>query len=124
MIIKSYELGNKITHLEQHVYLFYGENKGLKDDLKNHTINFIKTKKEVEIVNFNEDQLLKLNESYYNAVQTGSLFSKTKIIIINFATNKSFDFVNFLLEKNINDVNLIIPEIALMKLKQSFYDVL
>ena len=108
MIIKSYELGNKITHLEQHVYLFYGENKGLKDDLKNHTINFIKTKKEVEIVNFNEDQLLKLNESYYNAVQTGSLFSKTKIIIINFATNKSFDFVNFLLEKNISDVNLML----------------
>ena len=29
-------------------------------------------------------------------------------IIINFATNKSFDFVNFLLEKNINDVNLIL----------------
>ena len=108
MIVKSYELSNKIVSLEKHVYLFYGENKGLKDDLKNHTINFIKKNKEVEIINFNEDQLLKLNDSYYNAIQTGSLFSKTKIIIINFATNKSFDFVNFLLEKNINDVNLIL----------------
>ena len=108
MIVKSYELSNKIVSLEKHVYLFYGENKGLKDDLKNHTINFIKKNKEVEIINFNEDQLLKLNDSYYNAIQTGSLFSKTKIIIINFATNKSFDFVNFLLEKNINDVNLIV----------------
>jgi len=108
MIIKSYELSNKIVSLEKYVYLFYGENKGLKDDLKNHTINFIKKNKEVEIINFNEDQLLKLNDSYYNAIQTGSLFSKTKIIIINFATNKSFDFVNFLLEKNINDVNLIL----------------
>ena len=108
MIIKSYELSNKIARLEKHVYLFYGENKGLKDDLKNYTINFIKKNKEVEIINFNEDQLLKLNDSYYNAIQTGSLFSKTKIIIINFATNKSFDFLNFLLEKNINDVNLIL----------------
>jgi len=108
MIIKSYELSNKIVSLKKYVYLFYGENKGLKDDLKNHTINFIKKNKEVEIINFNEDQLLKLNDSYYNAIQTGSLFSKTKIIIINFATNKSFDFVNFLLEKNINDVNLIL----------------
>jgi len=108
MIIKSYELSNKIVSLEKYVYLFYGENKGLKDDLKNHTINFIKKNKEVEIINFNEDQLLKLNDSYYNAIQTGSLFSKTKIIIINFATNKSFDFLNFLLEKNINDVNLIL----------------
>ena len=108
MIVKSYELSNKIVSLEKYVYLFYGENKGLKDDLKNHTINFIKKNKEVEIINFNEDQLLKLNDSYYNAIQTGSLFSKTKIIIINFATNKSFDFVNFLLEKNINDVNLIV----------------
>ena len=108
MIIKSYELSNKIVSLEKYVYLFYGENKGLKDDLKNHTINFIKKNKEVEIINFNEDQLLKLNDSYYNAIQTGSLFSKTKIIIINFATNKSFDFVNFLLEKNISDVNLIL----------------
>ena len=100
MIVKSYELSNKIVSLEKYVYLFYGENQGLKDDLKNHTINFIKKNKEVEIINFNEDQLLKLNDSYYNAIQTGSLFSKTKIIIINFATNKSFDFVNFLLEKN------------------------
>ena len=108
MIVKSYELSNKIVSLEKYVYLFYGENKGLKDDLKNHTINFIKKNKEVEIINFNEDQLLKLNDSYYNAIQTGSLFSKTKIIIINFATNKSFDFLNFLLEKNINDVNLIL----------------
>ena len=108
MIVKSYELSNKIASLAKNVYLFYGENKGLKDDLKNHTINFIKKNKEVEIINFNEDQLLKLNDSYYNAIQTGSLFSKTKIIIINFATNKSFDFVNFLLEKNINDVNLIL----------------
>ena len=108
MIIKSYELSNKIARLEKHVYLFYGENKGLKDDLKNYTINFIKKNKEVEIINFNEDQLLKLNDSYYNTIQTGSLFSKTKIIIINFATNKSFDFVNFLLEKNISDVNLIL----------------
>ena len=42
MIIKSYELSNKIAPLNKRVYLFYGENKGLKDDLKNHTINFIK----------------------------------------------------------------------------------
>ena len=108
MIIKSYELSNKIAPLNKRVYLFYGENKGLKDDLKNHTINFLKKEKEVEIINFNEDQLLKFNDSYYNAIQTGSLFSKTKIVIINFATNKSFDFVNFLLEKNISDVNLIL----------------
>ena len=115
MIIKSYELNNKIAHLKKHVYLFYGENKGLKDDLKNHTINFIKAKNEVEIINFNEDQLLKLDDSYYNAIQTGSLFSKTKIIIINFATNKSFNFVNFLMEKNISDVNLILVSHILEK---------
>ena len=60
MIVKSYELSNKIVSLGKYVYLFYGENKGLKDDLKNHTINFIKKNKEVEIINFNEDQLLKL----------------------------------------------------------------
>ena len=42
MIVKSYELSNKIVSLGKYVYLFYGENKGLKDDLKNHTINFIK----------------------------------------------------------------------------------
>jgi len=115
MIIKSYELSNKIVSLKKYVYLFYGENKGLKDDLKNHTINFIKKNKEVEVINFNEDQLLKLNDSYYNAIQTGSLFSKTKIIIINFATNKSFDFLNFLLEKNISDVNLILVSNILEK---------
>ena len=115
MIIKSYELSNKISHIEKHVFLFYGENKGLKDDLKNNIINFLKRKKEVEIINFNEDQLLKLDDSYYNAIQTGSLFSKTKIVIINFATNKSFNFVNFLLEKNINDVNLVLVSNILEK---------
>ena len=45
MIIKSYELKNKIHTLKNNIYLFYGENKGLKDDLKNETINFFKKKK-------------------------------------------------------------------------------
>ena len=109
MIIKSYELKNKIHTLKKNIYLFYGENKGLKDDLKNETINFFKKKSEkIEIVNFNEDELLKVENTYYNIIQTGSLFSKSKIIIINFVTNKSLNFINFFLEKNIKDISLIL----------------
>ena len=45
MIIKSYEIKkNKLNILENNLFLLYGENFGLKKDIKNFIINELKRK--------------------------------------------------------------------------------
>ena len=46
MIIKSYEIKkNKISILKNNLFLFYGENLGLKKDIKNFITSELKQKK-------------------------------------------------------------------------------
>ena len=56
MIIKSFIIEKDITHLEKYKYvLFYGENNGIKDDLKDK----IKHKnKNAEIINLFQEEIL------------------------------------------------------------------
>ena len=58
MIYKSYLVEGNIKILQNNINLFYGENLGLKNDLK-----FIikKNYKEFKIIRFFEDELLKNN---------------------------------------------------------------
>ena len=85
MIFKSYLVEKNLSILDEYfVTLFYGENIGLKDEIKKK----IKEKyKNYEKVNFNQDEILKnraLEEQVYNV----SLFSENKIIFINEVSDK------------------------------------
>ena len=110
MIIKSYEVQkNKSNFLKYNFFLLYGENFGLKKDIKELIKAETKRKDDtVEIISLYEDEILNNEENFYNFAYTGSLFGKKKIIIIYEATDKIMKKINDIYEKYAKDTFLII----------------
>ena len=110
MIIKSYEVQkNKSNFLKYNFFLLYGENFGLKKDIKELIKAETKKKDDaVEIISLYEDEILNNEENFYNFAYTGSLFGKKKIIIIYEATDKIMKKINDIYEKYSKDTFLII----------------
>ena len=81
MIFKSFIVEKNISLLDScYAVLFYGENIGLKDDLK----NFIKNhNKDCEQISFHQNDIIKNPNSLNEQILNTSLFNKKKIIIIN-----------------------------------------
>ena len=110
MIIKSYEVKkNKLNLFKYNFFLLYGENLGLKKDIR----KFIKTGIEqgsnnAEILFLYEDEILDDEENYYNLIYTGSLFSNKKIITIYEATDKIIKKISDIYDKYPENVFLII----------------
>tara|TARA_B100000900_G_scaffold412972_1_gene435863 strand:+ start:453 stop:1442 length:990 start_codon:yes stop_codon:yes gene_type:complete len=103
MILKTYEL-NKINFDINNFVLFYGQNEGLK----NEEIQKIRSKLKTPISNYDEKQILENKELFYNNILSGSLFENEKIIIINRASNKIFEIVEELIEREIDGIKIII----------------
>ena len=102
MIFKSYLVENDISILkDKNIILIYGENTGLKDDLKKSIIERNKNK---EVIKFTQDEILRDNSLLNNEIINLSLFNDKKIIIINNITDKSLS----LIETIINQDNCII----------------
>ena len=80
MIIKSYEIKkNKSNFTKNNLFLLYGENLGLKKDIKNFITSEIKQKdSSVEIVTLYENEIINNEEILFNLIFSGSLFSKKK----------------------------------------------
>ena len=88
MIYKSYILEQNIkTAFDKKMFLFYGENQGLKSDFKNQ---IKENKKDYEIIRLYQEDLLKNEELFFNEINNKSLFNENKIILINEATDKIF----------------------------------
>ena len=108
MIIKSYELQKKVSNfLKYNFFLLYGENFGLKKDIK----DLIKAKvndEKVEILSLYENEIIDNEENFYNAAYSGSLFNNKKIIIIYEATDKIFKKINDVYEKYPENITIII----------------
>ena len=110
MIIKSYEVQKNKSNLSKcNFFLLYGENLGLKKDIR----KFIKTGIEqgsnnAEILFLYEDEILDDEENYYNLIYTGSLFSNKKIITIYEATDKIIKKISDIYDKYPENVFLII----------------
>ena len=109
MIIKSYEIKkNKSNILKNNLFLLYGENIGLKKDIKNFITNELKQKNSnLEILSFYENEIINNKDNFFNLVYSGSLFSKKKIITINETTDKIIDVTKYVHEKCSEDVYLI-----------------
>ena len=80
MIIKSYEIKkNKSNILKSNLFLLYGENLGLKKDIKNFISNELKQKNnDLEILSLYESEVINNRDTFFNSVYSGSLFSKKK----------------------------------------------
>ena len=85
MIIKSYEVKkNKSNLLKNNFFLLYGENLGLKKDIKDLITAEINQKDDdIENLSLYESEILNNEENFYNLAYTKSLFYNKKIITSN-----------------------------------------
>ena len=104
MIIKSFEL-NKIKLENYQLFLFYGDNEGLKEE----TIKNLFEKNYLEKIHrYEEKEILDNVNGFFNNVLTKSFFDNEKLIIINRTTDKIRETVEDLIEKNPEDIKIIL----------------
>ena len=104
MNIKSFEL-NKIKLKNYKLFLFYGDNEGLKEE----TIKNLFEKNYFEkIQRYEEKEILDNIDSFFNGVLTKSFFDNEKLIIINRATDKIRTIIEDMMEKNPEDIQIIL----------------
>ena len=104
MIKKYYEL-KKIDLKKNHFFLLYGENEGHKKQIIEE--EFKKFYSE-NIYHYEENEVIKNEESFFNNILSKSFFESEKLIIISRVTDKIKDIVEKLLEKKIEDFVLIL----------------
>ena len=114
MLYKSYLIEQNFSSLKSKITLFYGENTGLKKELKG-LINY--NNKNKEIIKFVQDQILKNENIFFNEINNISLFEKEKIIIIDNADDKILETLKEVEEKLDNIKIYIFSEILEKKSK-------
>ena len=102
MILKSFEL-YKIKD-DTNFYLIYGKNEGLKSEC----INEIIKKNTGKIFKYDERQIKDEIEPFFENVLSASLFDSNKIIIINRATDKIYEIILNLIDRNISNIKMIL----------------
>ena len=102
MILKTFEL-SKIKD-ETIFYLLYGKNDGLKSECIDEIIN----KSIGKVYNYDEKQIKDEIETFYENILSGSLFEDSKIIIINRATDKIYEIIQDLIDRDIHNIKIII----------------
>ena len=104
MIFKNFELGNKNLK-EFNFFLLYGKNDGLKNEIieKYFTKDF-----KGELNKYEEAEFLGNNDNIMEEFLNKSLFSTEKIIIISRSSDKLVNTLEKILEKNLNDLKIII----------------
>ena len=106
MIFKSFIIEKDISLLDSYyAALFYGENIGLKDDLK---VIIKDRNKDFEQISFYQNDLLKNPNLLSENVSNTSLFSKKKIIIINDFSEKLKNVVSEIVKKKTEDVKIFL----------------
>ena len=104
MIKKSFELKNGILK-ENHLFLFYGQNEGLK----NEVIESIFKKRYLESTyQYEESEIIKNQEDFFNNILSKSFFENEKLIIINRVSDKIKEIVEELIEKKVEGLIVIL----------------
>jgi len=110
MIIKSYEIQKKIfSYLKYNLFLFYGENNGLKKDIKESIKQEVKKDNtDLEITTLYEKDITDNEENFFNSIYSGSLFANKKIIIIHNGSDKIIKLIEDINEKYPQNTFIII----------------
>ena len=103
MIIKHFEI-NKLKFDKHNYFLVYGENEGLKKEI----IQTLKKKNSGSVENYEEGQIVSNSELFYENLLNKSLFEKEKIIIVNRCSEKIYDIIEKIMDKNISDTKIIL----------------
>jgi len=105
MIFKSYILEQSFQSINNYkLFLFYGENQGLKKEFKER----LKIQnKDQETLNLFQDEIVKNKNILVNEITNKSLFNEKKIIFINQANDKILDIIDEVVE-NIEDEKIFL----------------
>ena len=104
MIIKSYEL-NKIDVNTNKIFLMYGQNEGLKNEItKKYFINNFKE----NIYRYDEKEIIDNNSDFFNGILSRSFFEEKKLFIISRVTDKLNSIIEEVIEKEIGDITIIL----------------
>jgi len=110
MILRSYETEKlKSPVLEKKILLLYGENVGLKKEIKESIVSHLKkSDNKLEEVTFFENEVINNDENFYNLIFSGSLFSSKKIISIYSASEKILTTIKNIEDKFPEDAFLVL----------------
>ncbi len=111
MIFKAFLL-DKLDFNKFKFYLLYGKNEGLQNEVIE---KYFKLKFPAEINKYEESEIINNSETIIGEMLNKSLFSSEKILIISRTSDKIIGFINQLLERNINDIRVIIKSGVLEK---------
>ena len=103
MIIKSFGINRKKFDKE-HFFLIYGENEGLKNEIIRNLEKIFKG----SIENYDETQIINNNELFYEKMFNQSFFEKEKVIIINRCSDKIFEVIENIIERENSDIKIIL----------------
>ena len=106
MILKSYIVEQNIEILSEYQsVLLYGENEGIKEDIKNKLKIF---NQDAEIIIFFENDIIKDSNILNKNIINESLFNEKKIIIIQSASDKIYKDISYNLELNNKNIKIYI----------------
>ena len=110
MISKSYEVQKNLSSLlKNNFFLLYGENFGIKKEIKESiTKKISQEESNLETISFYENDLLENEDNFYSTAYSGSLFGSTKIIIINNCSDKIFSQIESVCEKRPENLFLVL----------------
>ena len=104
MIIKAYEY-EKIKSVSTKIFLFYGENNGYKNQII-HNVFIDKFKGKIE--RYDESEIFNSYDSFVSGLTNKSFFDESKLILISRVSEKIIKFINEVLDRKINDINIIL----------------
>ena len=104
MIVKSFELKKKNLEKIQY-FLLYGNNKGYIEETCNEIIKPIK---KASIFKYEENEIIKNIENFFESISTSSFFEDEKLIIINRTTDKIFKIVEEIIDKELKDLTIVL----------------
>ena len=111
MIIKSFET-TKIDLKKNNFFLLYGENEGHKSQVieEKFKIHFSENK-----YIYDESEIIKNEEDFFNKVLSKSFFENEKLILVNRVTDKFKVIIEELLDKKVDDLTIVLNATTLEK---------
>ena len=111
MILKPYQLSNT-NKINSNFFLFYGQNEGHKNEAIQQLLKRGFTK---NIFRYEEDEIFNNYDNFINEISNKSFFEDKKIIIISRASEKINSLINDIIDRNIEDIKIIINSKPLEK---------
>ena len=96
MLYKSYIVENDLKVIKENISLFYGENLGLKNEIK---YKIKRSNAKNEIIRFFQDDLIKNKNLLFSELKNISLFEKNKIFFIDNANDKILELIEEIVDE-------------------------